>query len=50
MWPLSLVFFALIAGFFAGFGATLPVDLLPLIAAIVAGFLALKASEQYYQH
>lgn len=50
MRPLTVVLFALIAGFLAGFGAPLPFDLVPLVVTIVVGFLAIKATEQYYQH
>jgi len=50
MWPFTLVLFALVAGFFAGFAPPLPSDLLPLLVTIVVGFLAIKATEQYYQH
>jgi hypothetical protein len=46
MWPLTFVLFAICAGFFAGHGADLPIELVPLVVAIVTGFLALKATEQ----
>ena len=49
MWPLSLVGFALVAGFLAGHGIEATVDLVPLVLAIVLGFLALKATEQLYE-
>lgn len=49
MWLLTLVAFALTAGFFAGTGVDVPVDLLPLLAMVTAGFLAVKALEQRLQ-
>jgi hypothetical protein len=50
MRALSIILLALVVGFFAGHGTALPVDLIPLIVAIVTGFIAMKATEQYYQH
>jgi hypothetical protein len=50
MWPLTLIALALVAGFFLGHGAALPLDLVPLLVAIVLGFLVFKAAEQHYEH
>lgn len=49
MWPLTLVGFALVVGFLAGHGFETTAELVPLIVAIVIGFLAIKATEQLYQ-
>jgi hypothetical protein len=48
MGPKSLVTFALAVGLLAGHGFEIPIDLLPLIAVIVIGFLAIKAAEFTY--
>jgi len=50
VWPLTLVFFALVAGSSPVMALTCPSTLVPLIVAIVVGFIAIKATEQYYQH
>lgn len=42
MHPLSFVGLALVAGFMAGHGFDLSMDLLPLVVAITAGFVALS--------
>lgn len=42
----STVFFALIIGFFAGYGADFPPEIFPMIVAILFGWIALKATEQ----
>ena len=49
MWPVSVVGFSLLIGFLAGHGFELPIDLVPLLVAIVVGFAALKAAEGAYE-
>jgi len=45
MWPVSLVALSLVVGFLAGHGFEVSPDLLPLLVAIVAGFVGLKVAE-----
>lgn len=40
----SVVPFALVGGFLAGHGFVLTADMLPMLAAIIIGFLALTAT------
>ena len=44
----AFVFFALIVGFLAGHGFELVVDLVPLLLAVSAGYLALSATTLLY--